>query len=172
MSSTSLFGHEINFVSLIIFIAYEDKMRVVVRSQTYGTILICPLSAVWTSSRYPRLTGIVGFDNELESKKLQLKLNSREVPPRPLNSNIIRKHRAPRQLRSLILGKLSYLSRKFAFCSITDSALVERHPVTSNRVGDRAPRPAPSHITVSSTARTRSGAGSSRSAAPRSSSAR
>ena len=42
MSSTCLFGHEINFVSLIIFIAYEDKMRVVVRSDGVAVETVRP----------------------------------------------------------------------------------------------------------------------------------
>lgn len=89
MTSAALFSHEINFIPLIISISYEDKACVVVCSKTAEAILIRPLSTIRTSSRYPRLTGIVGADSEFKTKYLQLHFESRQMPSRSLNDNFI-----------------------------------------------------------------------------------
>lgn len=168
---------------IVFFIQHHTKPLVIITPDKYKTSIIDgivagkivsnrPLSPVRVPGRYPWLTGIVGSDSKFKTKKLQLHFKSREVPPRSLSVNFIREHGAPRQLHPPMLGILSCLSRVFVFCSNVSLMVALSRPAQSDLSTGPGITPGPSHLTASSTVRTRSGAGSSRSAAPRSSSAR
>jgi len=104
VAATPLLSSEIDFISLIIFTADENKMCIITGYEFFGAVITCPLTAVRLASRHPRLAWVVGMKNEAEAKQLHFNPQSRQLPPRLSDNDLIRDHESLRSWTGVFIG--------------------------------------------------------------------